>query len=472
MDRRSFLLTAAAGTLATLPKGAAQIAAAQQQPVAQPDPQAAPPAPWFDGSYDNLPTLEQQVEGLSSIAIDAQMKPRTLKGLPITGLPLEPSTFDEQIVDLLKSSRMVGVGYAVGVKKELKVARGIGYLSSHERIPATPTTPGLLCSNTKPLCAMTGLTLVRDGKVKLDDRVLDVLPLTPLLKRGEKRQPEIDRVTFRMVLSHMSGLFNAVESLFDRDLYKKWAAEGRFQLIHGDISQYDLVRRGMSVPFLSQPGKEFHYSGQGLQVVGRINEYLTGKRLDKAMSARMLLPLGVKHHAQFCYLAPQTFAHIAAGRASQLPVFMPSPFDDAKKTCISSADYQQWGQADSCGASMLSAVNHLRFVTFCFDLLGKDLMTEVLTPPKTPPYSNGLGWGVGMTNGHYQYGHSGANAGMRTMCESLANGVQYSILVAGDRDDDYNKIIEVVKALGNSLHKKADIGGWEAYGFKEISPQS
>ncbi len=128
-------------------------------------------------------------------------------GCPITGLPKEIGPHDEQIAELVKKSGAVGVSFAIAVNRKLKVARGVGHLSSHERLPATPTAPGYLGSVTKPLCATTALTLVRDGKLQLDQKVMEVLPMTPLLKPGEKRQPEIDQVTVRMLMNHMSGLF-------------------------------------------------------------------------------------------------------------------------------------------------------------------------------------------------------------------------------------------------------------------------
>ncbi len=223
--------------------------------------------------------------------------------------------------------------------------------------------------------------------------------------------------------------------------------------MHGDISQYDLVRRGMATPFVSPPGKEFHYSGEGLQVLGRIVEKLSGQRLDYAMSTRVLEPLGVQHHASLGYLAPDVFVEIAAGRASKTNTFIPSPFNEAKKVCVSWASKptedlygQQWGQADACGASMLSAVNLLRFVTFGPRLFGKDLERESLTPPKTPPYSNGLGWGVGVDkDGHRQWGHTGAIMGCRSIAESLSSGEQYAVLMAGDRDADFDKICAAVR---------------------------
>ena len=84
-----------------------------------------------------------------------------------------------------------------------------------------------------------------------------------------------------MLMNHTSGLFNVVEELFDREYYRQLGAEKKLRLVHGDIEgQYDLVvRRGMSRPFVAKPGTAANYSGQGLQVLGRIIEKVSGKRL-------------------------------------------------------------------------------------------------------------------------------------------------------------------------------------------------
>ncbi|HVV98966.1 MAG TPA: serine hydrolase domain-containing protein [Planctomycetaceae bacterium] len=462
MDRRTFLLGSTGLIVSAL--GSRTVRAAPEKLK-----------PWFDPSYGALPTAEQQVQHLDAAARAAQEHPRTVRDLPVTGLPLHLGEYDEQVTGVIKAGGLVGVGIAIAVNHQLIVTRGYGYLSSHDRVPATPTSPGYLGSITKPLCAMTGLMLVKAQHLKLDQKVMHVLPMEPLLKAGEQRQPEIDEVTVRMLMNHTSGLFNVVEELFDPDYYRELAAEKQLQLVHGDISQYDLVRRGMSKPFVSKPGTEYHYSGQGLQVLGRIIEKLSGQRLDKCMASKVLEPLGIKHHATMSYLAPEQFAQLVAGKASQTASFIPSPWNEATGACESwnssqpNADFygHHWGHADACGASMLSVVDLLRFAAFCPERLGKPLAMEALTPPPREPFSNGLGWGVSMTEGHLQYGHGGAFGGIRAFCESTWDGIQYAVVVAGDRDEQINAIIAKTVEYGRSLRDtKAPPIGWKRYGFK------
>ena len=116
------------------------------------------------------------------------------------GLPIRSSKLDEEIEPLIKGGGIVGASVAIAVDHRLVLSRGYGHLCSHDKVYAKPTSPGFVGSITKTLCAMAGLTLVQAGKLDLDKRVLDILPLPSLLKPGETRQPEIDHVTVRMLM--------------------------------------------------------------------------------------------------------------------------------------------------------------------------------------------------------------------------------------------------------------------------------
>ena len=55
---------------------------------------------------------------------------------------------------------------------------------------------------------------------------------------------------------------------------------------HGRICQNDLVRIGMREKLLFDPGQKYAYSGQGIQVLGRIVEKVSG------LQTRPLHPTG------------------------------------------------------------------------------------------------------------------------------------------------------------------------------------
>src|SRR6185436_3986496 len=76
---------------------------------------------------------------------------------------------------------------------------------------------------------------------------------------------------------------------------------------------------------------------------------------------------------------------------------------------------EHWGHADSCGASMLSSLDLLRFLCFFPVQIGTELMAEMVKLPmvrdaggKMVQSSSGLGWGVSQHDSAFQYGHGGA----------------------------------------------------------------
>jgi len=50
--------------------------------------------------------------------------------------------------------------------------------------------------------------------------------------------------------------------------------------------------------------------------------------------------------------------------------------------------------------------------------------------------------------GRHQYGHSGVFSGIRAFCECTWDNVQYSVVAAGDQDQQFNQIVEQVVQLG------------------------
>ena len=221
---------------------------------------------------------------------------------------------------------------------------------------------------------MAGLTLVKAGKLKLDQKVVDVLPMKPLLKPG-KSQPEIDHVTVRMLMNHTSGLFNVVEDLFDRPYYKQLADKGKLQLVHGDISQYDRAPwngdtvRGqagggvqLQRPRVSSAGPD--HRGDLGAAAGQIHG-LQGSGADEGPARCVpLLP------------RPERLRSDRRRDGLEDAHLHSQPLFRRQTKACTSWRFQEpveqlygnhWGEADACGATMLSAVDLLRFVTFCMD---------------------------------------------------------------------------------------------------------
>ncbi len=141
----------------------------------------------------------------------------------------------------------------------------------HERSfgSVTPRTVMPIASASKWLTSATLMTFVDDDRIELDDRVARYLP--------GFTGPKGD-ITVRELLSHTTGLpYPSCEGDPSTSLAACVRAIGR----GGDPT--------------STPGSEFHYSGVGFVVAGRLIEKLNRSSFEEAFETRLARPLGMAH---------------------------------------------------------------------------------------------------------------------------------------------------------------------------------
>ncbi|MEK1939995.1 MAG: serine hydrolase domain-containing protein [Pseudomonas sp.] len=123
-------------------------------------------------------------------------------------------------------------------------------------------------SFTKTVLAATALSLVRDGRVGLDEPILD--------------QP----FTLRQLLRHEAGLADYGELTAYHAAVTSgesaWPVSEMMQRLEGYRLRY-------------VPGKEWRYSNMGYLLVGGLIERLTDLALEDAVTQRALMPLGLSH---------------------------------------------------------------------------------------------------------------------------------------------------------------------------------
>ncbi len=190
-----------------------------------------------------------------------------------------------------------------------------------------------LFSMTKPVTAVLALQLVEEGKMGLDDEIAEYLPelahlrvydglsalmeeemteLASLLGRNSSssdsssnnnsskpehhyhRQnflshPATKNATIRQLLTHTAGfaygdnVSHPIDQAYDEAMLVDFY----------DHSEFDFLQELASIPLLSEPGTEFHYS-LGFDVLGVLVSRVGGKPLDVLMKERVFEPLGMK----------------------------------------------------------------------------------------------------------------------------------------------------------------------------------
>jgi CubicO group peptidase (beta-lactamase class C family) len=134
-----------------------------------------------------------------------------------------------------------------------------------------PETVVFIASAGKWLAAATVASVVEEGKLSWDDKVVKWLPEFTDIK---------GQATLRQLFSHTSG-------------YPDYQPKGN----HRDDYQTleESVKNIVSLPADAKPGTEFHYGGLAMQVAGRMAELASGKDFETLFQQKIVQPLGMEN---------------------------------------------------------------------------------------------------------------------------------------------------------------------------------
>lgn len=127
----------------------------------------------------------------------------------------------------------------------------------------------LLASLTKPMTAAAVMTLVDEGKLSLDDRVVTFFPAFT----GDGREV----ITIRQLLTHTAGL---PDMLPDDEALREQ---------HAPLSAY---RDGaLKAPLKFKPGTSYSYASMGILLSAEIAQKITGQPIAELVETRIFQPL-------------------------------------------------------------------------------------------------------------------------------------------------------------------------------------
>ena len=111
----------------------------------------------------------------------------------------------QRLGDLMARWELPGGQVALAKDGRLVLNRGYGLADVDAGEPVQPTSLFRIASVSKPITAVAVLQLAAKGRLRLDDRVMDHMRLTPLLAPGARPDPRWGRVTVRHCLQHTGG---------------------------------------------------------------------------------------------------------------------------------------------------------------------------------------------------------------------------------------------------------------------------
>ncbi|MDA1050185.1 MAG: serine hydrolase [Planctomycetota bacterium] len=199
-------------------------------------------------------------------------------------------SFDRMMREFMKQHRVPGASLAVTDQGRVVFARGYGYADVATREQVTTDSLFRIASISKPITAVAILQLVEQDKLKLDDKVFEVLDYEDEIKaKGETFDARHRDITIRHLLGHRGG--------WDRDL----SFDGMFRSVEfaaklglpAPAGPDTVIRSmlGQSLDF--DPGHRYAYSNYGYCLLGRVVEKLTGQSYEQYVREHVLAPLGI-----------------------------------------------------------------------------------------------------------------------------------------------------------------------------------
>jgi CubicO group peptidase (beta-lactamase class C family) len=309
-------------------------------------------------------------------------------------------------------------GAAVLVAKEGRAvynsSRGVADLQAMR--PIDFRTNFRLASVTKQFTAAAIMLLVRDGKLRYEDRLTDLFPDFPEYGRA---------ITVRNLLDHTSGLpdYEELMPAYDRTVPVE---DVQIQ----DASVLDLLKRQKAGWF--GPGSRWHYSNSGYVLLGLIIEKASGRSFPDFLRERIFTPLNMINTLAYVR-GVNKVPNRAFGYAKENGRWIVT---DQSPTSATLGD----GGIYSSLADLLQWDNALRR----HGLLSESEMSPALTPVRVPskgptgpdgaPADYGFGWFLNGWKGHARMWHYGETVGFRTAIQRFTDD-GLTVVVLCNRSD-------------------------------------
>ena len=328
---------------------------------------------------------------------------------------------DEQV----EKQDILGMVMAVRLTDGTVIWDTSGYVVPNGNERWSAKTPSLIGSITKTFTAVVVMQLIEEGKLSLDDTV----------DTWFSEQPNGDKITVRMLLSHTSGLAG-FSSEWGTDL-DKWSR---------DWTPEELIVEANKAGTVGKPGSSIaHYSNTNYIMLGRIIEKVTGNSWDYEVESRIIQPLDLKD---------TTCATDDNKKEVAVPVYLKT--SDGYLSLLDHPWYSQVSASVAWAAGGIgsSASDLMTFASALFDgrLVSKETLGIMAQPVGTGDGAAwGLGGGVMELEGHKVFAKSGDSTGYHAFFIGTLDGK--FIVTALVNTDEGNVILPSMDALKSIIQQ-------------------
>jgi CubicO group peptidase (beta-lactamase class C family) len=187
----------------------------------------------------------------------------------------------EAVREAVAEHHLPGIAVGVVIGDELVYQEGFGYADIESKRPQDPALRQRIGSITKTMTALCAMALVDEGRLSLDDRLVDRLPDVTFHGPAEE-------ITLRHLLTHTSGIGEVPmpDDLREPGLML-WSSDGP-----DDTPVPEVYPNGITIDVA--PGTKWAYANHGFALLGEIVRRLEGEpHIDAVLRRRIFEPLGM-----------------------------------------------------------------------------------------------------------------------------------------------------------------------------------
>lgn len=215
----------------------------------------------------------------------------TKVAMPATGTT-QPGmeTFERDFCEFLRRWCVPGASVAVSRGGKLVYARGFGWADFENKQKVEPRSMFRIASISKSLTAVAALKLQEEGKLKLDEKVFDILNDFDAM-RSPTRDRRMDDITVRDLLYCTAGWNPKVsgDPLFVPNITLIAAENG------GEVPPklHTIINWWLKRPLDFAPGTSWGYSNFVYEVLGAVIAKRAGEPYESYVKRRVLMPSGM-----------------------------------------------------------------------------------------------------------------------------------------------------------------------------------
>ena len=379
---------------------------------------------------------------------------------------LKLRSFDRLMTSFIAQHQLPGAALAVTHNGRLVYARGFGYANVEAKQQVQPDNLFRIASISKPITAVAILQLVEAGRLKLDDKVVEILDVKPHRSDNVPSDARLRKVAVLELLQHTGGWDRDVS--FDPmfrpvDIAKELGVQPPADPAH-------VIRYMFGKPLDFDPGARYAYSNFGYCLLGRIIEKLSKQPYDQFVRRHVLEPVGIRTmqlgKTWTDKRAPNEVKYYAPAGKTGESVFAKNLGQQVP------LPYGAWHleAMDSHGGWVASAVDLLRFAT-AFDQPSRSVLLKLRSietmferpaglagfdeagRPKAAYY--GCGWLVRPvgSEGKFNCWHTGSLDGTSTLLVRRHDGVNWAVLFNTRTGKD---VRHPARAIDSLVHRAAN----------------